>query len=476
MADLPKGYGSLRLTWSSPTVVRNMSYEDFKLAAAAAPNDPKWVARGEELTRNDSHNPGWAQCRERLQPQRKIVKLNLERLTSRKPIIDNRNNYQCDIEQRLLELRPENSSCPINDLGANDTSIQRALDDTIETVQDSMRENDSASRPINETVHEDIRENASASCPINDLGATNTSIQRALKLLHDPPSHRRKEMMGKLANTLEENRKSRQEHLSTCTEPGKIDKTIVALGLNIEQLRQLYKAQKKLMRKIYGLQETRPVTIGSDVELTRTLQEALKCDKRWKQELTCVKKEVEGISGAIEMRMLEEFGKEYYKGKRFTPTRKRFLSSFLDFINYYVNENDKREALHEQMRSADQSQIQQEQSNSAPVQAPAAADTTANTAPTNTGATMAMGTDTSAAAMAAGAKTEIVKALTVLTTTVKRIQKDNRCNRGANWPDDDTDEENVPGVRAVGSKSRTLGGTPRTTRNDVPFSFVKRNN
>ena len=194
------------------------------------------------------------------------------------------------------------------------------------------------------------------------------------------------------------------------------------------------------MRKIYGLQETRPVTIGSDVELTRTLQEALKCDKRWKQELTCVKKEVEGISEAIEMRMLEEFGKEYYKGKRFTPTRKRFLSSFLDFINYYVNENDKREALHEQMHSADQSQIQQEQSNSAPVQAPAAADTTANTAPTNTGATMAMGTDTSAAAMAAGAKTEIVKALTVLTTAVKRIHKDNRCNRGANWPDDDTDE------------------------------------
>ena len=283
-------------------------------------------------------------------------------------------------------------------------------------------------------------------------------------------------MMGKLANTLEENRKSRQEHLSTCTEPGKIDKTIVALGLNIEQLRQLYKAQKKLMRKIYGLQETRPVTIGSDVELTRTLQEALKCDKRWKQELTCVKKEVEGISGVIEMRMLEEFGKEFYKGRRFTPTRKRFLSSFLDFINYYVNENDKREALHEQMHSADQSQIQQGQSNSAPVQAPAAADTTANTAPTNTGATMAMGTDTSAAAMAAGAKTEIVKALTVLTTAVKRIHKDNRCNRGANWPDDDTDEENVPGVRAVGSKSRTLGGTPRTTRNDVPFSFVKRNN
>ena len=423
MADLPKGYGSSRLTWSSPTIVRDMSYKDFKLAAAAAPNDPKWVARGEELTRNDSHNPGWAQCRERLQPQRKIVKLNLERLTSRKPIVDNRNNYQCDIEQRLLELRPENSSCPINDLGANDTSIQRAM-----------------------------------------------------KLLHDPPSHRRKEMMGKLANTLEENRKSRQEHLSTCTEPGKIDKTIVALGLNIEQLRQLYKAQKKLMRKIYGLQETRPVTIGSDVELTRTLQEALKCDKRWKQELTCVKKEVEGISGAIEMRMLEEFGKEYYKGKRFTPTRKRFLSSFLDFINYYVNENDKREALHEQMHSADQSQIQQGQSNSAPVQAPAAADTTANTAPTNTGATMAMGTDTSAAAVAEGAKTEIVRALTVLTTAVKRIHKDNRCNRGANWPDDDTDEENVPGVRAVGSKSRTLGGTPRTTRNDVPFSFVKRNN
>ena len=50
------------------------------------------------------------------------------------------------------------------------------------------------------------------------------------------------------------------------------------------------------MRMIYGLQETRPVTIGSDVEFTRTLQEALKCDKRWKQELTCVKKEVEGIS------------------------------------------------------------------------------------------------------------------------------------------------------------------------------------
>ena len=388
-----------------------MPYEDFKLAAAAAPNDPKRVARGEELKRNDSHNPGWAQCRERLQPQRKMVKLNLERLTSRKPIVDNRNNYQCDIEQRLLELRPENSSCPISDLGANDTSIQRALDDTIEavqdsmmendsasrpinetvyedirenaaascpindlgasdtsiqralkqlhdtieTVQDSMRENDSASRPINETVHEDIRKNASASCPINDLGASNTSIQRALKLLHDPPSHRRKEMMGKLANTLEENRKSRQEHLSTCTEPGKIDKTIVALGLNIEQLRQLYKAQKKLMRKIYGLQETRTVTIGSNVELTRTIQEALKCDKRWKQELTCVKKEVEGISGAIEMRMLEEFGKEFYKGKRFTPTRKLFLSSFLDFINYYVNENDKREALHEQMHSADQS-------------------------------------------------------------------------------------------------------------------------
>ena len=160
-------------------------------------------------------------------------------------------------------------------------------------------------------------------------------------------------MMGKLANTLEENRKSRQEHLSTCTEPGKIDKTIVALGLNIEQLRQLYKAQKKLMRKIYGLQKTRPLTIGVDVELTRTLQEALKCDKRWKQELTCVKKEVEGISGAIEMRMLEEFGEDYSKGKRFTPTRKRCLSWFLDFINYYVNENDKREVLHEQMHSAD---------------------------------------------------------------------------------------------------------------------------
>ena len=117
------------------------------------------------------------------------------------------------------------------------------LDDTIETVKDNMRENDSASRHINETVHEDIRENASASCPINDLGASDTSIQRALKLLHDPPSHRRKEMMGKLANTLEENRKSRQEHLSTCTESDKIDKTIVALGLNIDQLRQLYKAQ-----------------------------------------------------------------------------------------------------------------------------------------------------------------------------------------------------------------------------------------
>ena len=404
----------------SQTVVRNMSYEDFKLAAAAAPNDPKRVARGEELTRNDSHNPGWVQCRERLQPQRKIVKLNRERLTSRKPVVDNTNNYQRDIEQRLLELKPENASCPINDSGANDTSID-----------------------------------SSATCPINDLGASDTSIQRALKLLHDPPSHRRNEIMGKLANTLEENRKWRQEHLSTCTEPGKIDKTIVALGLNIEQLRQLYKAQKKLMRKIYGLQETRPVKIGNDVELTRTLQEALKCDKQWKQELTCVKKEVEGISAVIEMRRLEEFGKKYYKGKRFTPTRKRFLSSFLDFINYYMNENDKREALHEQMRSADQSQIQQEQSNSAPVQAPAAADTTANTAPTNTGATMAVGTDTS---------------------TVKRIQKDNRCNRGANWPDDDTDEENVPGVRAVGSKSRTLGGTPRTTRNDVPFSFVKRNN
>ena len=206
-----------------------MSYEDFKLAAAAAPNDPKRVARGEELTRNDSHNPGWAQCRERLQPQRKIVKLNLERLTSRKPIVDNRNNYQCDIEQRLLELRPENSSCPINDLGANDTSIQRALE-----------------------------------------------------LLHDPSSHRRKEMMGKLANTLEENRKRRQEDISACTEPGKIDRTIAALALKIEQLHQLYKAQKKLMRKIYGLQEPRPIKIGSDVELTRTIQEALKCDKRWK--------------------------------------------------------------------------------------------------------------------------------------------------------------------------------------------------
>ena len=114
-----------------------MSYEDFKLAAAAAPNDPKRGARGEELTRNDSHNPGWAQCRERLQPQRKIVKLNLERLTSRTPIIDNRNSYQCDIEQRLLELRPENASCPINDLGANDTPIDPSatftvLDDTIQ--------------------------------------------------------------------------------------------------------------------------------------------------------------------------------------------------------------------------------------------------------------------------------------------------------------------------------------------------------